>query len=126
MVLTIAFYCLGHFKNGYDDDDDDDDTMTETNGQNGQGHSLIATLRSSPANTSGDTTSKCTHTDLASTSAEARLALALLHAFVLPVHQGTAVAAVQARVRVAPTRHVRVLPVCATYTSTVLARGICI
>ena len=27
MVLAIVFYCLGHFKNVYDDDDDDDDTL---------------------------------------------------------------------------------------------------
>jgi len=25
VVLAIFFYCLGHFKNVYDDDDDDDD-----------------------------------------------------------------------------------------------------
>ena len=53
-------------------------------------------------------------TDLALASAEARQTLTLLLAdrlVVLPVHVSTAVAAVPARVRIAPAHHVRVLPV---------------
>lgn len=49
--------------------------------------------------------------DLAPTSAEARQARALLLTFVLPSHEGAAVAAVEARVGVALTHHVRVLPI---------------
>jgi len=33
MVLANSFYCLGHFKNVYDDDDDDSNTKTGQSAQ---------------------------------------------------------------------------------------------